>query len=75
VGTVVLAILALVQSISSKVAVARMASESTIKLAVVRPYMDEGMAVAMIAGHYGEPVEWAHVEVAQVEMSTEQAGF
>jgi len=75
VGTVVLAILALVQSISSKVAVARMASESAIKLAVVRPYMDEGMAVAMVANHYGEPVEQARVEVAQVEVSSSLAGF
>ncbi|MGB8099099.1 MAG: hypothetical protein WCF17_18215 [Terracidiphilus sp.] len=75
VGTVVLAILALVQSASSKVAVARMASQSTIKLATVRPYLDEGKAAAMVAGHYGEPVEWARAQVAQVELNAAQAGF
>ncbi|MGB9408053.1 MAG: hypothetical protein WCA89_10995 [Terracidiphilus sp.] len=75
VGTVVLAILALVQSVSSKVAVARMASQSTIKLATVRPYMDEGKAAAMVASHYGEPVEWARTQVAQVELNAAQAGF
>jgi hypothetical protein len=75
VGTVVLAMLALVQSVSSKVAVARMASQSTIKLATVRPYMDESKAVAMIASHYGEPAEWAHDQEQQVELNAAQAGF
>ena len=70
-----LAILALVQSTSSKAAVARMASQSTIKLATVRPYLDEGKAAAMVAGHYGEPVEWARAQVAQVELNAAQAGF
>jgi hypothetical protein len=75
VGTVVLAMLALVQSVSSKVAVARMASQSHLKLAAVRPYLDEDKAAAMVASHYGEPVEWARAQVAQVELSTAQAGF
>jgi hypothetical protein len=75
VATVVNAILALVTSISSKVAVARMAAQSHLKLAAVRPYLDEGKAAAMVANHYGEPVEWARAQVAQVELSTAQAGF
>ena len=75
VATVVLAILTLVQSMSSKVAVARMAADSTIKLAAVKPYMDEPMAVAMVAGHYDESQEVARMQVAQVEMSAAQAGF
>jgi hypothetical protein len=75
VSTVVLAILALVTSISSKVAVAQMAADSTIKLAMVRPYINEDNAVVMVAGHYGEPVEQARVQVAQVELSAAQAGF
>ena len=75
VATVVSAILALVTSISSKAAVARMASQSTIKLAAVQPYLDEGKTAAMVANHYGEPVEWARVQVAQVELSAAQAGF
>jgi hypothetical protein len=75
VATVVLAMLALVQSVSSKAAVARMASQSHLKLAAVRLYMDEDKAAAMVAGHYGEPVEWARAQVAQVELSAAQAGF
>jgi hypothetical protein len=75
VATIVSAMLALVTSISSKAAVARMASQSTIKLASVRPYMDEGKAAAMVAGHYGEPVTLAAMQVAQVEASAAQAGF
>jgi hypothetical protein len=75
VGTVVIAILALVQSVSSKVAVAQMASQSTIKLAMVRPYLDEGKAAAMVAAHYDEPVEMARTQVAQVELSVAQTGL
>jgi hypothetical protein len=75
VGTVVIAILALVQSVSNKVAVAQMASQSTIKLAMVRPYLDEGKAAAMVAAHYDEPVEMARTQVAQAEMSAAQAGL
>jgi hypothetical protein len=75
VGTVVLAILALVESASSKAQVARMAAQSPIKLATVRPYLDEGKAVATIAAHYGEPVEQARFQVARVELSAVRAGF
>jgi hypothetical protein len=75
VETVVLAMLALVQSVSSKAAVARMASQSPLKLAAVRPYLDEDKAAVMVANHYGEPVEWAHAQVAQVELNAAQAGF
>ncbi|MGA3160081.1 MAG: hypothetical protein ABSC77_02610 [Terracidiphilus sp.] len=75
VATVVNAILALVTSISSKVAVARMAAQSHLKLAAVRPYLDEGKAAAIVANHYGEPVEWARIQVAQVDLSAAQAGF
>lgn len=75
VAIVVSAMLALVTSISSKAAVARMASQSTIKLAQVRPYMNEGKAASLVAGHYGEPVNMAAMQVAQVEVSAAQAGF
>jgi hypothetical protein len=75
VGIIVSAILALVQSVSSRAAVARMAAYSTIKLASVRPYMDEGKAAEVVAGHYGEPVELARMQVEQVEWSEMQAGF
>jgi hypothetical protein len=75
VATVVSAMLALVTSISSKDAVARMALQSTIKLASVRPYMNEGKAAALVAGHYGEPVNLAAMQVAQLEVSAVHAGF
>jgi hypothetical protein len=75
VATVVTAMLALVSSISSKVAVAWMASQSTIKLADVRPYINEDKAAATLAGHYGEPVMLARIQMAQVELSAAQAGF
>jgi hypothetical protein len=75
VGTVVVAILGLVQSVSSKTAVERMAAQSAIKLAQVRPYLNEGQAVAMVARHYDEPVEQARVQVAQLDVSMAQAGF
>jgi hypothetical protein len=75
VGTIVSAILALVQSVSSKVAVAQMASQSTIKLADVRAYRNEGKAAEIVAGHYGEPVGLARIQVARAEYSEVQAGF
>jgi hypothetical protein len=75
VATVVNAMLALVESVSSKAAVARMAAASTIKLATVEPYLNEGKAAEMVAAHYGEPVEVARFQVARAEWSAERAGF
>jgi hypothetical protein len=75
VGTAVMAILALVESASTKAQVARMAAQSTIKLAAVRPYRDEGQAVAAVAAHYGEPVGQAQFQVARAELSAARAGF
>jgi len=75
VGTVVIAILALVQSVSSKAAVAQMAARSTVKLVDVRPYLDAEQAAEIVADHYGEPVAMARVQVAQVERSEVLAGF
>jgi len=75
VAVVVSAILALVQSVSSKAQVAQMAAQSTIKLAEVRPFLDEAGAARMVATHYGEPIELARVEVARAEAAEMQAGF
>jgi hypothetical protein len=75
VGVIVSAILALVQSVSSKTAVARMAADSTIKLATVRFYMDEGRAAEVVARHYGESIASARMQVAQAELSAAQTGF
>ena len=75
VGTIVVAILALVQSISSKAQVAQMAAASGVKLAVVEPYLNEGRAAEIVAAHYGEPVEVAQAQVAQVQQAEMNAGF
>jgi hypothetical protein len=75
VATIGTAILALVQSISSKAQVTRMAVQSTIKLAAVQPYLDCSQAAGIVARHYGEPVELARIQVAQVEYAQAQAGF
>jgi len=75
VATIVTALLALVQSVSSKAAVAQMAAASTIKLASVQLYIDQSHAAEIVAAHYGEPVELARMQVAQAEVSEAQAGF
>lgn len=75
VGTAVTAILSLVESVSSKSQVAQMAAQSTIKLASVRPYLNQDQAIAMVASHYGEPVVLARIQVRQAEASAIQAGF
>jgi hypothetical protein len=75
VATIVSAILALVQSVSSKAQVAQMADRSTIKMAAVRPYLDGPEAARIVAGHYGEPVQLARIQVAQAEYAEAQAGF
>jgi hypothetical protein len=75
VGTIVSAILALVASISSKAQVAQMAAQSTIKLAAVQPLLDGSRAAAIVAGHYGEPVELARIQLARAEFAEAQAGF
>ena len=75
VSTIVNAILSLVQSISSKAAVAQMAAQSAEKLAMVRPYLDDSQAAAIVAAHYDEPVALAHAQVALAEQAEVQAGF
>ncbi|HEY1904008.1 MAG TPA: hypothetical protein VGG56_16375 [Terracidiphilus sp.] len=75
VATVVSAMLSLVQSASSKAAVAQMAAQSTIKLAAVQPLLDPAQSAQIIAAHYNEPVSLARMQVAQVEQAQLQAGF
>ena len=75
VGTVVSAILALVQSVSSKSALVQMAAQSTIKMAAVQSYLNESQAAEIVAGHYGEPVALARLQVAHAEQYEVQAGF
>lgn len=75
VGTIVSAILALVQSVSSKAAVARMAADSGIKLAAVRPFLNSAQAAATLAAHYDEPLAVARMQVARAEEIQRNAGF
>jgi hypothetical protein len=75
VATIVSAMLALVQSVSSKAAVARMAAQTTIKLAAVRPFLDPSQTAEMVAAHYGEPLTLARVQVVQAEQNQLLAGF
>ena len=75
VATIVSAILALVQSISSKAAVAHMAAQSPIKLAAVLPCLNQDQAARTIAAHYGESLSQARLQVRQFETEAAQAGF
>jgi hypothetical protein len=75
VATVVTAILALVQSISSKAALAQMSANSTLKLAQIEPYLNREQSAAIVAGHYGEQVEWARMQASQLQAAEAQAGF
>lgn len=72
VATIINTILALVQSISSKTAVALMASHATIKLAIVEPYMRPEESARILADHYGDS-GLDRLSVGMVQL--EQAGF
>lgn len=75
VATIVTTILSLVQSISSKAQVAQMAAHSTVKLAAVAPYLDQGRAAQLVAAHYAEPVPVAQAQIATAEQTEMQAGL
>jgi predicted amino acid-binding ACT domain protein len=75
VGTIASSILSLVASISSKAAVAHMAAQTSVKLSMVRPYLDDSRAAQIVAAHYGEPVELARMQVAHVQQAEINAGF
>jgi len=75
VGTVVNSILALVQSVSSKAAVAQMTAGAPIKLAQVLSYINEIETAKMVAEHYCEPVALARVQTARAEQNEMGAGF
>lgn len=57
------AILALVESVSSASAKARMAAEARIKIAAIQPYFNRNLAAKIIAAHSSEPLEIATAEV------------
>jgi len=75
VGTAVGTMLALVQGISSKSAVARMARQSPLKVATLRPWINETEAAEMLAAHYGESIASARIQIAHAQAAEIQAGF
>lgn len=75
VGTIVSTILALVQSVSSKAAVAQMAAASTVKLASVRPYLLNDQTTQIIAAHYDVSTSEATLMTMEGEYDLEHAGF
>jgi hypothetical protein len=75
VATVVSAMLSLVQSVSSKAAVAQMTAHSTIKLAAVAPFLDQHESAQTVAAHYSEPLASARMQVAQTEREQSSEGF
>jgi hypothetical protein len=75
VATIVNSILALVASISSKAAVTRMSAATGVKLAMLRPYLDDTRAAEIVATHYNEPVTQARAQVARAEQMEINAGF
>jgi hypothetical protein len=75
VGTAVNAILALIEQISGKVALAQLATSATIKLATIEPYRNREMEAEMVAKHYGESVSVARVQIANAERVEVMAGF
>jgi hypothetical protein len=75
VGTVINVILGLVQSISNKAQIAQMAADSTIKLAMVGPYLDRSMGIRMVAQHYGISELNASVDVNGELVTLQAEGF
>ena len=75
VAAIVSCILALVQSISSRAEVARMASASTIKSAVVMRYIDDSRSAEIVAVHYRESQPLAQQQMAQALALEAAAGL
>jgi hypothetical protein len=75
VATIINAIFALIESISSKASAAQMASQASIKISEERPYLDEEKSARIVAEHYNEPVFLARVQIAQAQFAAVQAGF
>jgi hypothetical protein len=75
VAIIVTAILSLVQSISGKVELARMAADSPIKLATVATELDLSRSAQIVASHYNEPLALARTQIAQDVRVEANAGF
>jgi hypothetical protein len=74
VATIVLAIMALVTSISNKAAIARMAQDSPIKLASL-PRQNLDAAIPVVAAHYGESMAQAQAQVLTAHTQLVAMGF
>ena len=75
VATIVGVLLSLVESISSKSAVAQMAAKYSIKQSAVKPYLDSSQSAKVIANHYNEPLALARIQIANAEQTQFHAGF
>jgi hypothetical protein len=75
VATIINAIFALIESISSQATAAQMASQASIKISEVQPYLDQALSARIVAEHYSEPVFLARIQVAQAQAAAIQAGF
>jgi hypothetical protein len=75
VAAIVTAILSLVQTVSTKSDIQRMAAQSTVKVAQVEPLLDPEAAAQMVAAHYAEPLPVARQQVAQATSELAQAGL
>jgi hypothetical protein len=75
VATVVNTMLALIAGVSSKAAVARMAADSTIKLAQVEPLMNRELQASIVAEHYGVRETTARYMVDRTLAYGQAAGF
>ena len=75
VATIVNSILALVASISSKAAVTKMSAATGVKLAMLRPYLDDNRAAQIVAAHYNEPLTQARAQVVRAEQMEMNARF
>jgi hypothetical protein len=75
VATIVNAIFALIESVSSKASAAQMAARATIKLSQVQPYLDRNQEAQLVAQHYSEPVFLARIQIAQAQSAAIHTGF
>lgn len=71
--TCVTAMLALITSVSSKPAIAKMSLQAPIKISMIKT--DPAQAAAMVATHYAEPIGVAQLQVAASSAALERAGF
>jgi hypothetical protein len=75
VATIVNAIFALIESVSSKASAAQMAARANIKISQVQPYINPDQAARLVADHYSEPVFVARLQIAQAQSAAIRSGF